>query len=263
MKTYLKSTLRKVLPERLFARILSIRSRNYQVTSLRRQGAHVLVRKLVDHYGTAVLHGPFRGMVYPEASLLNRWSTPRLLGSYEQELHHFFTDPDCAYEGFIDIGAAEGYYAVGMARKLDRVVAYETDPREASLCRKMAELNGTAKKIDFRSWCREQELVRLCANRRWLVLSDCEGYEFELFQDCAVNALLHCDVLIELHNRPNVDMLEVLWSRFASSHDLEVLRVEARSVADYPEAMILKEDAQRALEDLRDSSQQWLCCRAR
>src|SRR5947209_5143244 len=117
MRQLLKSSLRKVLPERTFTRILSMRSRDFQMQLIKKTGDLEIARILVDAYGTTVLNGPFRGQIYSRASLLNRVSGPRLLGSYEQELHPIFGNLDPSYEAFVDVGAAEGYYAVGMARK--------------------------------------------------------------------------------------------------------------------------------------------------
>ena len=265
MKRLVRLLLRRVLSDRTYTRILSMRSRDHQLRLLRQTGDLQLTRTLVDAYGTSVLNGPFRGQIYPEASLLNRLGAPRLLGCYEQELHRIFANLDPSYEAFMDIGAAEGYYAVGMARKsrAGKVFAYETDPREVSSCREMAQLNGVSGRLEFRSWCDENEIVNLCTNRRCFVLSDCEGYELDLFSTRAVGALRRSDLVIELHDLPKVSMREVLKSRFTPTHHVEVLDVEERRMQDYPQSRILKELAGQALIDQRTPSQQWLHCLAR
>ncbi len=264
MKTLVKSVARKLLSDRAFTRIMSKRSRNHQLKYLGQTGDLELARKLVDAYGTSVLHGPFRGQVYPKASLLNRAGAPRLLGSYEQELHQIFDKLDSRYELLIDVGAADGYYAVGMARKSGRsVFAYETDPRESASCGEMARLNGVASQVECLSWCDEDEIVRLCAGHRCFVLSDCEGYEYNLFGSRAVRALDRSDLVIELHDRAGESMLDVLRERFAATHRLEALSVEPRHLEDYPEAAILGSRAEQAIGDHRPSTQQWLYCVAK
>lgn len=257
--------LRAVLSDRAFTRVMSVHSRNHQRRYLRRTQDLNLARDLVEAYGASVLYGPFRGLTYPKASLLDRVGAPRLLGSYEQELHGIFANLDPSYEALIDVGAAEGYYSVGMARKNlgGRVFAYETDPRELSYCREMARLNGVSDRLEFRSWCDENEIVTLCSGKRCFVLSDCEGYEFDLFGPRAVAALRHSDLVIELHERPEVHMREVLKDRFAASHLVEVLSVQPRRVEDYPKSQILGDRAGQALGDHRPSTQQWLHCVAR
>src|SRR5438105_426555 len=64
-----------------------------------------------------VLDGPFRGLRYPSASSLHSGLLPKLLGTYEAELHgpieHLLKSR--TYGAVVDVGAAEGYYAVGFA----------------------------------------------------------------------------------------------------------------------------------------------------
>ena len=265
MKRLLKSVLKTVLPDREFTRIMSRRSRDHQLQYLNQTGDHEFARKLIAAYGTSVLHGPFQGLIYPEHSLLERIGAPRLLGSYEQELHPIFENLSPSYDLYIDVGAAEGYYAIGMARKSagGKVYAYETDPREAALGNEMARLNGVQHKVEFRSWCDENQLVALCANRRCFIVSDCEGYEFDLFGSRAVDALRRSDLIIELHERVGFVSRDEISQRFAPTHHLQVISVEPRSLESYPEAKILGTDAERALGDHRPPDQQWLHCRAR
>lgn len=263
MKALLKALLRRTMTDRSYARIMSVRSRNHQIRYLQSTGDSELTRKLVQAYGTSVQGGPFYGLLYPEEALWNRLAAPRLLGSYEQELHSVFNSPGSSYELCLDIGAAEGYYAVGLARtKPVKVVAYETDPRERYFCEQMARLNEVSDRVELRSWCDEEELVMRCRERRCFVLSDCEGYEHELFTERAIEALRRSDVLIELHDRRGIDMLEVMRNRFRLTHRLQVFGVEARSADQYPECRILGKDAERALVDQRSPDQRWLYCMA-
>jgi hypothetical protein len=92
-----------------------------------------------------VLNGPFKGMKYPDFKSVGSSFYPKLLGSYEKELHEviiqFFSKN---YSELIDVGCAEGYYAVGFALKNAdmQVHAYDTDNQARLLCEKMAKLNG-------------------------------------------------------------------------------------------------------------------------
>src|SRR6478672_6897407 len=68
--------------------------------------------------GLVVQHGPFKGMKYPGVNSVGSALIPKLLGSYERELHPLI-DSICAgqYDQVVDIGCAEGYYAVGLAMR--------------------------------------------------------------------------------------------------------------------------------------------------
>jgi hypothetical protein len=89
----------------------------------------LLEREFVRPYGTTVQSGPFAGMRFlpktPDSCLM-----PKLLGCYEADLHrHVVAALDRGYDTVINIGCAEGYYAVGFARLLPaiEVCAFDTE----------------------------------------------------------------------------------------------------------------------------------------
>ena len=101
-----------------------------------------------------VLSGPFEGMKY--GSVISQCSLhyPKLLGSYESELHPWIQQVrDCTYEIVVDVGAAEGYYAVGIARLMPatKVIAYELDPGAREQLKKLASLNGLSRQVEILS----------------------------------------------------------------------------------------------------------------
>jgi hypothetical protein len=94
------------------------RARDYERALRESEGLTELARRFVDNQGTTVLHGPFAGLMYPRDLLLAQADAPiaKLLGTYEQELHPVFEEVIAKQpRTIIDIGAAEGYYAVGLA----------------------------------------------------------------------------------------------------------------------------------------------------
>ena len=77
----------------------------------------------------------------------------RLLGSYETELHEIVERVVAAgFDRVIDVGSGDGYYAVGLARRLpaSTVEAYDPDPVARRRCRALAEVNGVLDRIDVR-----------------------------------------------------------------------------------------------------------------
>ena len=87
--------------------------------------------------------GPFAGMRYP-ATECGSALLPKLLGTYEREIAPIFAEikalqPDL----LIDIGAAEGYYAVGCldANLVPKVVAFELDSRAQKIIHRLRETN--------------------------------------------------------------------------------------------------------------------------
>jgi 2-polyprenyl-3-methyl-5-hydroxy-6-metoxy-1,4-benzoquinol methylase len=105
----------------------------------------ILIRNTVYRDGVFIVQdGPFAGMNFPLMPA-DGCVMPKLLGSYEEELHPFFNRfAGTDYDLIIDIGCAEGYYAVGLARLFERarVLAYDIDANARQRCSELARLNG-------------------------------------------------------------------------------------------------------------------------
>jgi hypothetical protein len=261
MRTAFGRLVKSVLPERNWTYLQSVRSRNHQKRWLKNNGILDLAMRFSALNGCAVLNGPFAGMKYPTAAIASRHSVPRLLGSYERELHGVIqTALQERYDRVIDIGTAEGYYTVGFALQgRSPVVTFETDPRELELCKEMARLNHVADRISPRGWCNPKTLGALTAGARCFVLSDCEGYEAELFDELTVDALRRSEVLIEIH----ASAYEPLFARFSKTHLVQTFIAGDRSASEYPELACLGADADRAICEYRPAGQRWLFAKSR
>ncbi len=248
------------LPARAFTVLQSYRSRNHQQRWFRQTGITSAAQDWVGHYGCEVRSGPFQGMVYPAASILSRQAIPILLGNYERELHPVIaTFSQANYACVIDIGCAEGYYCVGLARLLRLpVYAFDTDFRERRFCRRMAELNQVAKWVRVRGWCSPRSLAHLAHGRRALVICDCEGYETALFCSEVLPSLAQSDLCIELHGEAQ----RLLPSRLEVSHRLTLIPFTGTAPAA-PELDRMGPDAQRFRREIRNSDQTWLWAQVR
>jgi hypothetical protein len=261
MKAAIARLAKGVLPQRHWTYLQSIRSRNLQMRWLRENRVLEFAQQFWETNGDAVLHGPFAGMHYPAASILSRHSVPRLLGSYESELHAVIQAAlGYQYERIVDIGSAEGYYAAGFAVKgRSPVVAFEADPRELELCREMARVNNVQDRLTARGLCNPEALQALAAGKRCFVLSDCEGYESELFDDATVDALRRSEVLIETHG----DSYQLLLARFSKTHLVESFTATDRAASEYAELACLGRDADLGICEYRPAGQRWLFARSR
>jgi predicted RNA methylase len=251
--------IKSLIPSRYWIHLQARRAWNHQLQWLRAEGLLDLSKRFLESNGASVRHGPFAGMRYPVSSILNRHSVPFLLGSYESELHAVIDEAlRTNYQLIVDVGCAEGYYAVGFALKgKSAVVAFDADARELKRCREMARLNNVEDRITLRSWCSSEELQDLTKGTRCFVLSDCEGYETELFDEATVLALRMSHVLVEIHG----DAYEPLVERFSKTHSLQTFVASLRSAEDYPELGALNCDPARALSEYRPPGQRWLYAR--
>src|SRR5438876_11547620 len=114
MPSKLSSLVHRWLPGPA-SHVRSFRVRRMARAFDRSKGLEQLTDRWIAAFGCGVSNGSFRGMAYvPEAvgsSLL-----PKLIGSYEQEITPAIEEMVAKRPPrIIDIGAAEGYYAVGLA----------------------------------------------------------------------------------------------------------------------------------------------------
>lgn len=255
MNRYVKKIAEAVLPKRALLTLRAIRSRNYQKRLHREWGVWDATQEAIRAYGLTVQAGPFRGMQYPKASLMNRNGIPILFGTYELEVHPVIEEVAAQrFDCIVDIGAAEGYYAVGLAlRTKTRVHAFDCEPRELRYLRQMAKLNGVDHLIQTGAWCDAAHLAALVGGRRALVISDCEGYEVDLFNEACVAALARSDLIIEIHeNTPNMNVQDHLRERFASSHRIQTITFDSSNRGGVPP------NWQKFAREIRDARQAWL-----
>jgi precorrin-6B methylase 2 len=187
--------------------------------------SRVLAGTLGARDGLVVQHGPFAGMNYvaaaTEGALL-----PRLIGSYECELHpHILALVEEGIDTVVDVGCAEGYYAVGLARLIPHaaVHAYDTDPAAREACRALAEANGVSERVHIGETFPGEAFAGFTPGRT-LVFMDIEGGERQLLDPSAYPALKGLHVLVETHPNPSADLTALIAGRFEGSHD--IIRVD-------------------------------------
>lgn len=214
-----------------------------------------------------VLHGPFAGMRYASAASAGSALLPKIVGSYERELQPALsTLLRSAYTDIVDIGCAEGYYAVGLATRLHeaRVHAFDTDPAARKMCRAMADANGIGERLTVAGLCDPAALLALPLGEKALVISDCEGYEAQLFTPRVARHLGRHDLLVEVHDRADPTLGPRLREVFGPTHDALVIDSidDTRKLRSYRYAEIEPFDLQtrrHLLSEGRGMVMEWLC----
>ncbi len=166
-----------------------------------------------------VLHGPFKGLQYPSYNAIGSVLYPKLIGSYEKELHGVI-ESLCAIEfsEIINIGCGEGYYAIGLCHKFSKakIFACDTDPQAILLCKKMAALNHVTDRIIFNNEFTSADLKNFKFTKRGLIICDCEGFEKNLFNFSNLENLKQCYLLIESHDFIDINITAFLMKLFSS-----------------------------------------------
>lgn len=109
-------TLKPIIPRPLYRSLQMYAARATANRWLDRMGVFPLALKVAERFDYSVQAGPFTGMKYTRSAMLSRHATPALLGVYERQLYPFLEAAAQRCDFVVDLGSAEGYYAVGMAR---------------------------------------------------------------------------------------------------------------------------------------------------
>jgi hypothetical protein len=186
-----------------------------------------LARNYVKLHGPRVYGGIFQGMEYvgesTEGALM-----PRLLGTYESELHpHLRAIAADGVDAVVDVGCAEGYYAVGLARMIPgaTVHAHDIDEKARAACADLAARNGVAERVVVGGEFAPQDFERF-AGLRTLVIMDAEGAELDILRPDLAPSLAGMTLIVETHDVHRPGALATVTARFAETHDIE--RVDAR-----------------------------------
>lgn len=182
-----------------------------------------------------VASGPFAGMRYIRRNYGVRWA-PQLIGCYEAELHpaleRLLKHP---FSHVVNVGAFEGYYAVGLALSLPHahVFAFEASPIKQKYCAEMAALNVVESRIEIRGTCDAHSLAALPLQSA-LLICDCEGCEEDILNPEIVPWLRKSAMVVELHECYRPRVRQILTDRFSQTHDLEIIANAPKNLADYP-----------------------------
>ncbi|TWT66981.1 hypothetical protein Pla123a_44100 [Posidoniimonas polymericola] len=219
----------------------------------------------------SVLSGPFQGMRYLDevvwGSITSKW-----LGSYEIELDEALTQLAAPpVDTVIDVGCAEGYYAVGAAlmNASAKVYAFDVDPFSRRQVSRMSVLNGVADRVVVGKFCSHSDLQQLSSRGTTLVICDIEGGEVELLDPVKAPCLRDCDVLVEVHeaSQASHEVELLLKRRFAATHKITTVRARSREAWIERDAPNLLETHDRdflqaATDEHRGNGQTWLAMRS-
>jgi hypothetical protein len=171
-----------------------------------------------------IKHGPFKGISYPDIKSV---TFAKVFGSYEKELH-VIIENICMqnYNEIVNIGCAEGYYAVGLAKRIPtaKVYAYDINEEAIKQCEKIAFYNGVKGQIITSLYCNTETLKSIPFTGKVLIISDCEGYEKELFTKEIACLFLNHDFIIEVHDSVDITISSYIRKIFEETHDIEVIQ---------------------------------------
>lgn len=194
-------------------------------------------RALKRRLGQTVRSGPFKGLALAPSQSWSAHALPYVLGSYEEELHEVIERlVHLGPTTVVDVGAAEGYYAIGIARRCPeaKIYASDTDDAAQKQCGQNAVLNGVADRVHVLGGLSNSHLQELL-HHGGLLICDCEGCELKLLDPEKTPALNRTNILVELHDFVDPSITSTLLSRFKATHEIQMIDVSPREPDRYPE----------------------------
>lgn len=219
----------------------------------------------------SVSAGPFKGLRYTGWSSHGSAVYPKLLGTYEAELHPFVEKVIAAAPKLvIDVGCAEGYYAVGLACRLTaaKVVAADSSERARRMCSEMARLNSVSSRVETMGVLDRNGLLRFAEQPGGCLICDCEGGEKELLDGEVCTKLSSWFLLVEMHEYLEPGIEDRLIELTARTHAVEVIDSvdDFRRVHKWPSSKTdgLPAKTKHALyREGRPALMRWLCASPR
>jgi hypothetical protein len=189
-------------------------------------------------FGDRVKTGPFTGMIIPENPPWNDGNaSAKLFGTYECVLHEAIEFAIGRRPvAVVNVGCAEGYYAIGLKLRMSDAVVYAFDKKLKSVptLREYAKRNGAGGIVDVVG-CRLPEEMRLPDRQgHRLYVVDCEGDERTLIDVERCPELLFSDLIIECHDFMHEGTSALIADRLAASHRVEFIRPRLPDFEKFP-----------------------------
>jgi hypothetical protein len=213
---------------------------------------------LFGRFGDRVLSGPFQGLSLVPGTKAEQIG-PYLLGVYDSELHPIWDSVlRRRFSQIVDVGAKFGYYAIGLARRYptSQVIAFDADRWAREIMKHMAKENGVSN-VEIRGYCSPKWLGRGLAEGS-LVLSDCEGFEGELFCTCPIPNLQSATLIIETHDEWAPGVSRRIYERLEPTHFVRKIPSVARKRVSPVDLTFFNEREQSLVTNEVRPSQIWL-----
>ncbi len=262
---YLLSLLKKQLKTLIF-KLIKYLSKKVSYPSGITQIKRSLSEKFYNDFNGVVQYGPLKGLKI----LRDRWwgdeTACILFGLYEKEVLNSIVNASNTHGNFINLGAADGYYGVGLVAKnfFKKSYCYEISEKGQKSIKENSVLNGVLENLiirgeakkDFFKDFEDDELDNV------VMLVDIEGGEYNLFDVNVFQKFKKATIYIEIHDflvENGESKHQKLESDARNFFNLEYLTTKDRDLSEFKELSYLS-DSHRWLivSESRERLQKWL-----
>ena len=174
----------------------------HRITAVRRQ---ILSQRISSSVNHEVQYGSFKFLKLSNLRWGSHDKAAMLLGAYEYEVLVEIEKASINADVFVDIGAADGYFAIGavFSGLYEKSICFEisSDGRESIAINAIE--NNVLDKVEIIGEATTDSLLEVLVNndpKRLFLLCDIEGGEFDLFTPEILKALSESTILVEIHD---------------------------------------------------------------
>jgi hypothetical protein len=213
-------------------------------------------KKLDETLKSTVAYGRFSHLKLSKSMIWNRFDRgAMLLGLYEFEIVEAIFSKPITQRIFIDVGAADGYFALGalVSGEFDKAYCFELSKKSQRVIRENARLNNISSEMFIFGAADEHSFLRLPKDdlENSVILIDIEGAEFNILNENVLNKLKKSIVIVELHEWLIADGASKLSTFIRSAEtlfDISYISEEGRNPNGIKELTLMSDD------------ERWLIC---
>lgn len=189
---------------------------------------NLIGKKIFENYSGVIAFGEFKGTQLQGASVWSGYKDTgtKILGLYEKQIVDWIALHPRRFDLFVDVGAADGFYAIGLLKKnlVGSAITYEISMGDRAVCKSMSELNSVRNQISMKDKAEKMDLIQvLSGNSHTLVLVDIEGGEFDLIDAEVLETGKDKFFVIEIHARIGTKKFFEFFSLCQTFHECEVI----------------------------------------
>jgi Putative methyltransferase len=236
VRVKIKLILKRFLPQSLFKIISQLWINTFAKCFKVQDVLEKYTALFISKYPKVVQAGPFTGLNYVDKAVGSNY-LHKLVGSYEAVLHPFINSlSQKRFDTIIDIGAAEGYYLIGLGRKFPeaKLVGFELEETGRNLITEMYTKNNLTNEIILEGEATVNNTAPYITENT-LLICDCEGGELDILNPLLQSNFKKIDTaIIELHDFIKPGIKEALTERFSPTHKITLVPFKMADVTKFP-----------------------------
>lgn len=199
--------------------------------------------KIKDMHNSTVAYGPFKGLRFTNDT---HWGGSdkgaMILGIYEQEILKEISNLPKKYDIFIDLGAADGYYGIGvLVNKLfKKSYCFEITENGREVINKNAYLNDVLNNVVIKGEATKNFSAEIPVEEinNSVLFVDIEGGEFNLFDPSLFEIFHKSIIFIEIHDfliENGSSLFDNLIDFSSKTHLCKKIKMGSRDLSGYEE----------------------------